>query len=130
MQAIWQADKICYLPILTDTKVLQFIRYNRDDELQPNQHFIPEPVNRQQTIHPEKLDLVIMPLIAFDPCGNRIGTGGGYYDRTFAFLFNHPTVAPFMLGLAFQLQKCPEIYPEPWDIKLNGVLTESEFITF
>jgi len=131
MEAIWQAGKICYLPVLADAKSLQFVRYNHEDELQLNQHLIPEPVNRQQIIHAEKLDLVLTPLVAFDREGNRIGTGGGYYDRSFAFLFNHPDKAPFMLGLAYQVQEYLEkIQAEPWDIKLNGILTESELTEF
>lgn len=130
IEAIWNSGKICYLPVLTDVKSLYFARYNRDDELQPNQHQIPEPVNRQQMIHAEKLDLVMLPLVAFDHAGHRIGTGGGYYDRTFAFLFNKPEKAPFMLGLGFKIQGCDNIQSDPWDIKLNGVLTEAEFLQF
>lgn len=130
MDAIWQAGKICYLPILTDMKALHFVRFNSGDELQPNQYSIPEPVNMHNIIHAEKLDLVLTPLVAFDRHGNRIGTGGGFYDRTFAFLFNHPHKAPFMLGVGYQAQECEEIHADPWDIKLNGVLTESEFMQF
>ncbi len=131
IEAIWQAGKICYLPVLADAKSLQFVRYNRDDELQLNQHLIPEPVQRQQLIHADKLDLVITPLVAFDREGNRIGTGGGYYDRSFAFLFNHPDKAPFMLGLAYDIQKYPDIiHAESWDIKLNGILTETVLTEF
>lgn len=131
MESIWQAGKICYLPVLTDTQSLQFVRYDRDDELQLNQHLIPEPVNRHQIIHAEKLDIVLTPLLAFDREGNRIGTGGGYYDRTFAFLFNHPETAPFMLGLGYACQELSEIIQaESWDIKLNGILTEAELTKF
>lgn len=130
IDAVWKAGKICYLPVLTSDKTLHFARYQRDDELQINQYHIPEPVGRQHFIPAEKLDLVLTPLVAFDRVGNRIGTGGGYYDRTFAFLFNKPEIVPYMLGVAYQLQECNEIQPEPWDIKLNGVLTENGVIGF
>lgn len=125
IEAIWQAGKVCYLPVLTADKTLHFARYDRNDELQLNQYHIPEPVGRQHFIPVEKLELVLLPLVAFDNHGNRIGTGGGYYDRTFAFLFNKPEKAPFMLGVGYQLQECESVQPEPWDIKLNGVLTET-----
>lgn len=130
IEAIWAADKICYLPILTDTKTLNFMQYNQNDELQPNQHLIPEPVSNQHVIYPEKLDMVLVPLLAFDLQGNRVGTGGGYYDRTFAFMYTHPARAPFLLGLGFALQESTEIHSEPWDIKLNGILTEKNIILF
>lgn len=130
IEAVWEAGKICTLPVLTGDKTLHFARYNRHDELQPNQYFIPEPAGRQVLIAAEKLDLVLVPLVAFDHLGNRIGTGGGYYDRTFAFLFNKAEKAPFMLGVGYQIQECEEIQAEPWDIKLNGVLTEAAFIKF
>jgi 5-formyltetrahydrofolate cyclo-ligase len=130
IEAIWKSDKVCYLPVLTDIKSLHFARYNRNDELQPNQHQIPEPVDHQLVTQAERLDLVLLPLVAFDLKGNRIGTGGGYYDRTFAFLFNKPQKAPFMLGLGFKIQECDDIQSDPWDIKLNGVLTESALLQF
>lgn len=129
IEVIWAGDKICYLPVLNDSKSLQFVRYRRHDELQPNKYSIPEPVNTQYMIHAEKLDLVITPLVAFDRQGNRIGTGGGFYDRTFAFLFNKPVWAPFMLGVGYAFQEVQDIIADPWDISLNGVLTEKELIT-
>lgn len=125
INAVWQARKVCYLPVLSDAKTLHFVQYNEGDELQLNQHQIPEPVHGCH-IHPEKLDLVIVPLIAFDLVGNRIGTGGGYYDRTFAFMFSQPRNSPFLLGLGYAAQFCDEIHPDAWDIRLNGILTESE----
>lgn len=118
------------MPVLTDVKSLHFVQFDAGDELQPNQHRIPEPVNHQHTIQPEKLDLVITPLVAFDLHGSRLGTGGGYYDRTFAFMYTHPAKAPFLLGLGFAIQQCDAIPAEPWDIKLNGVLTESNLSIF
>lgn len=130
IEAIWAADKICYLPVLAESKTLHFMQYNQHDELQPNQHLIQEPVSNQHVIHPEKLDLVIVPLLAFDDHGNRVGTGGGYYDRTFAFMYTHPAKAPFLLGLGYSFQESTEIQAEPWDIKLNGVLTEKNLTLF
>lgn len=129
IEAVWAANKICYLPVLGDAKSLQFVRYRRHDELQLNQYSIPEPVETQYRIPAEKLDLVITPLVAFDRQGNRIGTGGGFYDHTFAFLFNKPAQAPFMLGVGYSFQECQGILADAWDISLNGVLTEKELIT-
>jgi 5-formyltetrahydrofolate cyclo-ligase len=128
MEVIWQAGKVCYLPVLADMKTLQFVQYEQDDELQPNQYSIYEPVNHAHAIQPERLDMVIVPLVAFDEQGNRIGTGGGYYDRTFAFMYMHPPRAPFLLGLGYDVQQSQDCQPDPWDIKLNGILTESKLL--
>lgn len=106
------------------------MRYNQHDELQPNHLSIPEPVNTHYTINPEKLDLVILPLVGFDAHGNRLGTGGGYYDRAFSFKHNSQSNTPFMLGLGFSVQQIDLMNPDPWDIKMNGVLTEKQLITF
>jgi 5-formyltetrahydrofolate cyclo-ligase len=130
IDAILNAGKHCYLPILTDGKSLNFARYQRNDELQPNQYSIPEPVGRLHLIHADKLDLVLTPLVAFDKTGSRIGTGGGYYDRTFAFLYADNKTKPFMLGVGYDMQQCDAIEREPWDINLNGVLTESGITIF
>lgn len=130
IEAIWEAGKVCYLPILTETKALHFVRYHRNDELQLNQYSIPEPVNTQQVIQTERLDLVLTPLTAFDRNGNRVGTGGGFYDRTFAFLFSKRDKSPTILGVGYAMQECEEIQSDPWDMKLDGVLTESALIEF
>jgi 5-formyltetrahydrofolate cyclo-ligase len=116
--------------VLTDAKSLNFTQFNASDELQPNQHSILEPVSTQHIVHANKLDLVITPLLAFDKVGNRVGAGGGYYDRTFAFLFTNPEKSPFLLGLGYEIQRCEDLHPEPWDIKLNGVLTEKSLVVF
>lgn len=130
MEAIWQAEKVCYLPVLTESKALKFVRYDQRDELQPNQYAIPEPVNMEVTVSPDKLDLVILPLVAFDSSGMRLGTGGGYYDRTFAFLQTRQEHKPFMLGLAYASQQAESISAEAWDIKMDAVLTEKALLTF
>lgn len=125
---IFHAKKMCCLPVLIDDS-LQFVHFDKDDELKKNRYGIFEPVNKTRKIEPQQIDLVIAPLIAFDKAGHRLGTGGGYYDRTFAFL-NHRNVKkkPFMLGLGFALQEVKELQVDPWDINLDAVLTEKEFI--
>jgi 5-formyltetrahydrofolate cyclo-ligase len=128
IEKIWSSNKACYLP-LVDPKhygEMKFIQYLPDDKLTINRFGIKEPVfNKTKLIKPQDLDLVIMPLMAFDNIGYRIGTGGGYYDRAFAFLKNNGK-KPILLGLAYALQEVPQIPQEKWDIKLNGVATEKE----
>ena len=84
-----------------------------------------EPINGQ-SVQPDALDLVLTPLVAFDAQKNRIGMGGGYYDRTFSFLEQKPdAIKPVLAGLAFERQRVEKIPSNPWDIPLLHVFTES-----
>ena len=151
IEAIWHANKHCYLPVLNDPTTYQtrltgfeylsgishdnafcmdFVRYQDGDPLHSNKYKILEPVNTQHKIAPNQLDLVIVPLLVFDLHGHRLGMGGGYYDRTFAFLHDVMVRKPFMLGLGFAIQQTEKIPSEEWDVKLDGVLTEKECIIF
>lgn len=128
MEALWQDNKNCYLPILTAEKSLLFVPFQQGDPLIPNQYGIGEPVNQQQTISAEKLDMVILPLVAFDQRGNRLGTGGGYYDRSFAWKRNVRDKKPMMIGLGYAAQQADELPEEAWDIRMDGVITELGYI--
>lgn len=125
IQAIWQNQKECYLPVLSsdNTNFLHFYHYVATDTLQLNRYHILEPTSKKQ-IPSSQLDLVLVPLVGFDNNGNRLGMGGGFYDRTFMFLQEKSTKKPFLLGVAFEEQRVEEILHEPWDVQLNGILTE------
>jgi len=91
-----------------------------------NRFNIPEPVVRHdRLIAPRDLDLVILPLLGFDHDCNRIGMGGGFYDRTFAFMhrLNH-IAGPYLLGLAHEIQRVEVLVMQRWDIPLDAVATE------
>ena len=126
IEAIWHANKQCYLPVLCDEKdkFLQFVKYQYGDSLRRNKYKILEPTNLSRKIIASELDLVITPLLAFDLHGHRLGTGGGYYDRTFAFLRDAVIRKPFMLGLGYTVQQTESLPAEEWDIRLDAVLTE------
>ena len=129
IEAIWQAKKECYLPIiLDDEKSLRFIKYNAGDSLQLNRYTILEPQNRDDEITLEALDLIITPLLAFDRNGHRLGTGGGYYDRTFSRLQHNKNRTSHMIGLAYAVQEVRILPTEKWDIRLDGIVTEQCFI--
>ena len=127
---IWRADKRCYLPVLTaaEDNSLVFARYKQGDELQPNRYSILEPADSSHTISVEKLNVVLMPLVAFDCHGHRLGTGGGFYDRTFAFLKGPATKKPLMVGVGYAAQQSDAIPPDAWDIKMDMIVTEENLI--
>jgi 5-formyltetrahydrofolate cyclo-ligase len=75
------------------------------------------------------LDLVLMPLVGFDERGVRLGMGGGYYDRTFAFRNTHTTWrGPRLVGVAYAFQQLPSITAAAHDVRLDAVVTDQGVI--
>lgn len=131
LQFAQQQKKACFLPVIQTDQTLKFVRYENGDALQPNQFKIPEPqISPEKIIAPQTLDLVLMPLLAFDMTGNRLGMGAGYYDRTFAFKKSQTATQPFLLGLAYEFQKGENLLQEAWDVPLDAVITEHHFYLF
>ncbi|MES9904654.1 MAG: 5-formyltetrahydrofolate cyclo-ligase [Sedimenticola sp.] len=126
--------KRVYLPVLRPAlhNTLWFAEFREGDRLVTNRYGIPEPnIRRRPPIPPWGLDLIYLPLVAFDPQGNRLGMGGGYYDRTLAYLHHHQHWRrPTLIGLAHQCQQLAELGQNPWDVPLQGIITESGFRLF
>ena len=119
------------LPVLQPGKTLRFAPWRAGDPLMQNRYGIPEPdLAAESLLDPAALDVVLLPLVGFDRRGNRLGSGGGYYDRSFAFLRALPRDAPRprLIGVAHALQELPDIAAEAWDVPLDLVVTEREAI--
>ncbi len=120
--------KSCYLPVLHPFLKgrLWFCRWRPGDRLRPNRFGIPEPLPQgRHQIAARHLDLIIVPLLGYDDQGHRLGMGGGYYDRTLAFVKrSHYAKRPFLLGLAHHTQQVPSLQPAPWDIPLDAIATD------
>lgn len=131
VDAAWSLGKPVYVPRLRGQH-LEFHRYTPDTRMVPNRFGIPEPeVTTGSRINARFLDLVLTPLVAFDVRGGRLGTGGGFYDRTFEFLrHRRHWLRPTLLGVAYEFQKVPAIPLEPWDIPLHGVVTDAAIREF
>lgn len=134
MQQAFKAGKQVFLPVLRSRPEhgLWFAPYYPGDPLQHNRFLIPEPVmHRRRTVMPWAMDLVFMPLVGFDLHGNRLGMGGGYYDRTFAFkrLRRH-WKGPKLIGIAHDLQQIDRLPSQPWDIPMDAVITEKAIYNF
>lgn len=120
-------DQQFYLPLLSSEKNqgLVFAPVDQNTQYKNNAFSIPEPiVETHALLDAKELDLVIMPLLGFDLTGNRLGMGGGYYDRCFAFKQSQPK-KPVLIGFAYDFQQLDEINAEPWDIGLDMIATES-----
>ena len=104
---------------------LIFRHWQPGEPLESNQYGIPEPPKGKREVSPETLCAVLVPLVAFDPRGNRLGMGAGYYDRSFAFLREHPTVSrPALIGTAWEFQQVAELQAHKWDVPLDATVTE------
>ena len=114
------------LPVLHEDGHLRFAPWKPGEPLRANRHGIPEPdVTPEALLRPEQLDFAVVPLVAFDVRGHRLGMGGGWYDRSFAFRRTH-AAPPYLAGAAFSLQRVEAIAAEHWDVPLDAVCTESD----
>lgn len=124
-----RSGKRCYLPVINRIghNRLWFAEYRPGQGLKPNCYGIPEPANGKWHGHsPIGLDLILMPLVGFDERGNRLGMGGGFYDRTLAYLRHRSHwKRPRLLGVAYEFQKLDDLHCEEWDVPMHGVITES-----
>ena len=90
-----------------------------------NKFRLPEPdVDDGEMLLPDELDLVLAPLVVFDGERNRIGTGGGFYDRSFAFRKSPENLKPMLIVVAHELQKVERIVPQEWDVRLDMIVTD------
>ncbi|WP_430538004.1 5-formyltetrahydrofolate cyclo-ligase [Agrilutibacter niabensis] len=130
----WQlrlpSECVYCLPVLCDDQRLRFAPWRPGDALVSNRHGIPEPdVSASSLLDAESLSLVVLPLVGFDEHGNRLGMGGGWYDRSFAFRHER-SAPPHLVGAAFALQQVPPMAAEPWDVRLDAVCTEAGHFDF
>lgn len=120
-------NKRIYFPCLYPMpfQKLYFLPYNSKDTFSINRFSIPEPdLPIRKRISLFRLDLVVTPLLAFGEHGERLGMGGGFYDRTFAYRLKPGLLKrPRLWSIALQAQHYP-LTSNPWDIPVDGVSTE------
>jgi 5-formyltetrahydrofolate cyclo-ligase len=123
-------DQHYFLPVLDETapRTLRFAEFRAGAALVPNRFGIPEP-RETATVSAQELDVVLLPLLAFDARGNRLGTGGGWYDTTFSFLREQarPT-RPLLVGIGYAFQQVEALPTESWDVPLDCIATENALI--
>jgi 5-formyltetrahydrofolate cyclo-ligase len=120
-----------FLPVLPprSERRLWFSPYQSGDRLIADRYGIPEPASRIR-LRAENLDLLLVPLVAFDGEGGRIGMGGGFYDASLSFLSARARIHPVrVFGIAYQFQQIDKIPREAWDIPLHGVFTDLTLVS-
>jgi len=120
-----------YLPCIVDYRYRRMVFARDAGALSSiNRLGIPEP-DTQQIIAARALSVVLLPVLGFDPHGTRLGTGGGYYDRMFAYRrHRHSWHRPLLVGIAFQCQQLPLIERGSHDVPLDAVVTEAGISIF
>lgn len=118
------------LPMVQPDGRLRFGPWRPGDPVRNNRYGIPEPdLAPAAALAPSELAWVLLPLLAFDGRGHRLGMGGGYYDRSFAFRHDAaPT--PRLVGVGYGWQQVPAIDAEPWDVPLDAACTERGWLAF
>ena len=117
--------KQCYLPRMTGSKLTFEYFIPNSTPMKKNRFNIPEPASRQ-SISPRVLDVVFMPLVAFDQSGNRLGMGKGYYDNTFSGI-ERWWHKPLLIGLAHSFQEAA-FQSHSGDVPMDAIVTESSLI--
>ena len=131
LRAAQRRGKATYLPVLSAwprTKMV-FQRVKPGEKLLPNRFRILEPrVNAKRQRKVWALDLVLLPLVGFDEAGGRLGMGGGFYDRSLAYLARRQSWRkPTLLGLAHECQKVDRLAQASWDVPLAGTVTDKQW---
>lgn len=117
---VFESDKKVLLPVCMEGNTLVFKTVGDDTTLEKGSFGILEPKENQATTPPDEIDLLLVPGVAFDKTGGRIGYGKGYYDRILPFVSTECET----VGVAYSLQLADKIETEPHDVKVGLIVTE------
>ncbi len=123
----WMQTLACqlYLPVLNGFE-MKFAKWQPGDNLLKKPLGLLEPdVKSEELSFGMEADIILVPLVAFDPKCHRVGQGGGYYDRAFEARGKNPELtSPVLIGVAHEMQKVDEIQTNLWDVPLDYVVTD------
>ena len=128
LQLKLRPDQSWCLPCVQPDGRLKFAPWRAGDPLVSNRFGIPEPdLDPASLLDPETMGLVLLPLLGFARDGGRLGMGGGYYDRSFAFR-RERRAPPELIGVGYGFQEIEPFAGATWDVPLDAVVTELELI--
>jgi len=129
IQRCQQTNHAYYLPVINKQKLV-FARYQANTPLVNNKYGIAEPVTNH-TLPAKFISAILLPLVGFDKHGNRLGMGGGFYDRTLSFIQRTPCYKrPLLIGIAYTVQMVEKINRQTWDIPLDALVNEKDLLLF
>ena len=118
-----------FYPRITNFRLCQMRFYSASKVENLNKYGIEEPQAIGAPSQANSFDVILLPLIAFDRNGNRIGMGRGYYDRALQALSHQQSTRPYLIGLAHHFQEVKSCQAAAWDVPLDAILTDLEFIS-
>jgi len=129
IHACWQHNKNVYLPVLQarNHHPLWFVPFTENSKLIANRYGIFEPTHtkKQRSKKIITLDCILLPLVAFDLKGNRLGMGAGYYDRTLSILTSRQQwLKPTLIGVGHSFQQTNNLEKQHWDVPMHFIGTE------
>ncbi len=133
IQHLLSYRKRVYLPVLYPfgKNRLWFVAFDKNSRKKINRFKIIEPAGIARRKPAVNIDVIFMPLVAFDTNGNRLGMGGGFYDRTLSDCKKQgKNKKPLLIGLAHELQKTTRLQTNKWDIPLDSVITKQQLYKF
>lgn len=122
----WRRRRHVFLPVVARDS-LAFAPFMTDTTLVHNRFGIAEPLALPTALRgARELDVIILPLVAFDDRGYRLGYGGGFYDRTLAHLAGRSGLRkPRVVGIGYAFQRVPTLPSDRWDVPMDAIVTES-----
>jgi len=117
-------SKPVLLPRLTSARSLEFAVAAKSTLVSGPRYSISEPPTETPPMDLTRRDLVLVPGLAFDREGGRLGRGGGYYDRTFA-TGRMPGARPILIGIGFGFQVVDRLPMTSLDVRMDGILSEA-----
>lgn len=130
VRAAWRRHAMVALPVVHERgqpSSLEFAAYTPDTVLAPGHHGIPVPPADAPRWAVDDLVVVLVPLVAFDASLTRVGSGAGYYDRTFAARLRS-AAPPLLIGLAYHWQQVSQLERSAWDVPLDMVVTDRAIV--
>ncbi|QKK03446.1 MAG: 5-formyltetrahydrofolate cyclo-ligase [Pseudomonadota bacterium] len=122
LSALHHAGRRIYLPVVEGSD-MEFRRWHPGVVMRANRYGIPEPLDGEICPN-DRLELVLLPLVAFSATGTRLGMGAGFYDRAFEFCIEHPEAGPLLVGAAYSLQEINSLPAQRWDVPLHAAITD------
>ena len=119
-----QGKLVCFPEVMLNGENIQYHKWQVGSVMKSDWCGIAYPVGK--IIPTEEIDLFVVPLFGFDRFCNRLGTGGGFFDRFFAI--NPFKESAAKIGIAFGVQEIPMMMTDKWDVKMDMIITENEII--